>query len=266
MDASFEIEKRRSYSRKKFRIIFLLSVGIFFLSLLGVLKLATIYQVKNVEISGNKRLDHEVLSRGLKEFVLSDLENDNFFLKFLGGDNFLVWYFSDWSKFLNNNSNLANLEAQFDFLKSSILFNVIEQDPWALWCNKNNCFWFDEKGVILENAPLVSGKLIYKIQDDSERSLSIGDSILLNKIFRDNLMAVISLLKESKLFIEKITLDRINFQEISVYLENGLRLDFSLRFKFNLTKNDFNALLQKIKYQNLEYVDFRVENRIYYKP
>ena len=271
MDPNYlEVQRRKNHSNKKFRIIFFIASGLFLLSLIGIFKIISVWKVDNIEITGNQRVSSEKIKNDLSLYLETTLRESNFILKFLGTDNLFIWVSADWNEFLKNNASLASLESRFNLLEKSVSFEIKESSPWAIWCAEDNCFWFDEFGKIIEVAPDTYGKLLLKVEDNSKRDLSIGDLILKNKIFALNLVKILSLLKDSKLPINKIILNRMELAELSVFLENGPRIDFSLRFGFSLDKNEFISMIQKINQpggggQNLEYIDLRVENRIYYK-
>jgi len=127
------------------------------------------------------------------------------------------------------------------------------------------CWWFDEKdGIILSEAPLTAGRLIYKISERSGSALKIGSKILPSQLF-SNLKKIVFELDELDIIAENFGFDRI-LQEFTVVTREGAELIFSLRF--DPTANTLPAvaeLLRKTPLTAVRRLDLTVENKIYLK-
>src|SRR3989344_4034092 len=131
MDSNYlEIQRRINYSNKKFRIIFIIIFGLFLFSLIGILKLIIIWKIEKIEVMGNERISKEKIISDINKFISeTNTKGNNLILRFLGQDNLLVWYYSDWNNFFKNNSSLASLSYSFNFLNRSVSFNIKERSP-----------------------------------------------------------------------------------------------------------------------------------------
>jgi len=139
------------------------------------------------------------------------------------------------------------------------------------------CFWFDEDGVIFERAPDAEGSVIRIVHDYSQEHLGPGSTILPAR-FVPNLFSIFRVLAASGVGVAEVRLDDLDLEEIRVATYDGLpagqvgpTLYFSLRFPADnalavmrsLTGGSSSSIAAGL--HKLEYIDFRVENRAYYK-
>ena len=131
--------------------------------------------------------------------------------------------------------------------------------------NETSCWWIDKKGVVLAEAPFLEGNLINKIGDYSERQLKIGEVVLKNNLF-DNLVEIFNVLNESSLKAKSLKIEDIELEEVVVDPLNNFFpiIYFSLRNSPNFSLAAFEYL-NGIGLKNVQYIDLRVENRVYYK-
>ena len=72
-------------------------------------------------------------------------------------------------------------------------------------------------------------------------------------------------IKASGLTVEEIALHDIGLEEVDVSTYNGPVIYFSLRFNAMEDLPVLQQLLAKPNFNSLQYIDFRTENRAYYK-
>ncbi len=169
---------------------------------------------------------------------------------------------------------------------------VTERQPFAIWCEmphyaarvdaagvgnatstagdlgnpitNEECFWFDASGTLFEKAYDTEGSALFAVHDYSQAGLGLTQQILPN-IFITNFMSILDVVKQSGLTVKEIALKDLNLQEIDVATYEGPDVYFSLRFSAANDLPVLTNLMAKPGFAKLQYVDFRVENRAYYK-
>jgi hypothetical protein len=145
----------------------------------------------------------------------------------------------------------------------------IDEEGAGIICRQNfgGCFYFNKDGIIFKDAPMTSGSLIIIIQDYSNRNYELGNQIL-EKSFIDIILEINkNLFSEIGLKILSFSINSYPIEELKAITNEGWYVLFSLKRDI---KNQLLVLKvglnEKIKDRtNLQYVDLRIENRIYYK-
>lgn len=171
---------------------------------------------------------------------------------------------------------LAAVSISKNYFGHSINISVTEREPFAIWCEmpqmdaagnpaaNETCFWFDASGVIFEKAFDTEGSALLAVHDYSQAGLGLAQKILPDA-FIANFMSIADVLKQSGLAVKEVALKDISLQEIDVSTYGGPDVYFSLRFGAADDLPVLQNLMAKPNFKNLQYVDFRVENRAYYK-
>lgn len=267
------------FSEKKIKKSFFrkIKIGAVILALIilaGTLFYLTVYsslfKIKNIEIiqSDNaEKVDVDRLFEDYKEFLI----NQSKISAFLGADNILSWKDSLAGEFLKNYNKLNKFEIQKDFINKQIKITVEGRQKFGVWCKiqqeesaLKDCYWFDKKGVIFDNAPYVEGELMYKISDFSKRNSKIGDAIISQEMFL-NLLKIFEIMNQSGITVKSFAIKNLEFQEIETNSDLAPKIYFSLKLNPSFTLPAFQNL-KKIGMDKVDYIDFRVENRAYYKP
>jgi cell division septal protein FtsQ len=262
-----EIQRRRLRRRRKiiagavFICVYFLGVG-----LLWFILWSPVLRVKNFELLGSGGVSREDLFNLLRWQVM-----DRQWKHFLGFDNILVWPESLPPEKLKYLPALKSLKIHKDYREGLLRITILERSPFGIWCfvkpEVPECFWFDEEGVILSRAPLAEGSLIPAVNDYSRGGLGVGAKILAeNQI--PNLFSIFRVLAAARLGIKEIRLEDIALWEVRVSTYEGPELYFSLRFP----ADGAFAVLQSLRspsgtaaFDKLDYIDFRSENRAYYR-
>lgn len=226
-------------------LLFLISLGIFFL--------LPKFEIKTIEISGNKEITTEEIKNIL---VYKNI--------------FLVTEERIKSDLLKNFPQIFELTVSKNLPRREIRISVKEREEFGIVCQEisRNCFYIDKYGIIFKEAPQTSGSLIILIKDYSNRNYKIGE-----KIFEPEQMTFISEIKE-KLWND-INLRVVDFSVLSFPCEDlKVITSESWYILFNLQKKAadqlaaLKAVLEekiKDKRSELEYIDLTIENRVYYK-
>lgn len=161
---------------------------------------------------------------------------------------------------------LASVEVEKDFFSRAVNIKVEERTPFAIWCwvsgGGDDCFWFDKEGIIFAPAPAGEGVLWKSVYDSAPRQGKIGDNVLDDDL-RENLFKIFSVIDSAGIPVLKFEVDSSFKQEIGALSLAGPKLLFSLRLDPGFTAEPLESL--KDKFLSLEYVDFRSENKVFYK-
>ncbi len=146
---------------------------------------------------------------------------------------------------------------------------IEERDPFGIWCfgkadTSPSCAWFDGEGVLFEQALNAEGALVRTVRDYSRSPISLGQRVLPANFFV-NLRSVFDALDLGGIHAREVALSDIELQEVEVRTFEGPRILFSIRFPAENTLSVIKSLKEKVNFAALENLDFRVENRAYYR-
>ena len=159
---------------------------------------------------------------------------------------------------------LAGATIEKDWLNRSINITVQERERLGIWCiDGENCYWLDGDGVVFEEAPATEGSLILKVYDSQTADLRLGFPVIEDR-FINNLTGILKNLGKLDAAIRKISLDR-KLQELKVETYEGADILFSIRFDPAPNIESFQKLFETLDLRKIDYVDLRIDNRIYYK-
>ena len=146
---------------------------------------------------------------------------------------------------------------------------IRDEQEIGIICKENtgNCFYFNKDGIIFKDALLTSGGLILLIKDYSEKDYRLWDKIL-DKSFLDILLyAKDELFSKMSLRAASFDIESFPIEILRVVTNESWYILFSLKrdIKSQLLALKV-ALDEKIENRmSLQYIDLRIENRIYYK-
>lgn len=267
-------KKRRKYfwSVAIFLAVYFVLLGIF----IFIVRLPA-FQASEIKIEGESAVSQTDVMNLLEASIInqnSSLTAAHSGLKaLLGFKNMLIWPDALSTSTLAIIPRLAGITISKDYLFHTITVVVTERQPFAVWCLMNaapsagggeQCFWFDNQGVAFESTLETQGGAIFIIHDYTQHKLAVNQPVLSDD-FVHNLVSIVTVLKESGLQIKEIALNNISLQQIDVTLESGPALHFSLRFPATDDAPVLKSLIEKPGFDKLQYVDFTVENRAYYR-
>lgn len=279
IDIHFSSEKKKKKTRG--RLILGVSLGVALLLLIaGSLYAAQKYKVfavQDIRIEGNSATASADIINAFKERI----RGGSFFQRMLGEENILSWPTVSNEKDIRMLPALISLSLTKDYAKRTISLSAVERTPYGIWCTHQKdaapesgdsaqpqmdrtCAWFDKDGVIFMPSLHVEGMLIKKVDDYSGRSLPWLSKIL-PPAQAPHLFEIFALLDAASLPIEEIRFDSAENQEVSAKLKGGPALLFSLRFSPSHVLPVLKDLSSRPDFRQISYIDFRVENRAYYK-
>lgn len=269
-------EKQRKKKERRRRLWWLVAVVLVFgagLFAAWIVGRSPIFHIDRFVVTGNQAVAQGDVVTLLQA---SMSRHRTFLVSLLGMGNMLVW-----PKFLATADvalipQLADVALVKNYADHTLTAAVTERVPLAIWCempptdaNGNPsgdepCFWFDDTGTLFQKAFDTEGSELFAVHDYAQTGLGIGGKILPD-LFVPNLISILDTMSASGLTIKEIALNNLALQEIDVSTYNGPALYFSLRFSAAEDVPVLAELIQKPNFNSLQYVDFRTENRAYYK-
>lgn len=262
-----EKEKRRKKIKTK---IFVFFTAVFILaaasSAVYAVGYSGLFKIKKISVSGLSGVSAERFEAEFKDFLIQNSKLS----AFLGAGNILSW-FGDTSEFFKKYPQFSRFSVKKDFFKREIIIKTEERNKFGLWCLKgveeaaNKCFWFDKNGIIFLEAPIVETELLRKVNDYTGRYFKIGDSILSQNL-AENLTGIFIVIDKAGIASKTLDLNDIGLEEVVLEpLAGTPKIYFSLKFNSEFAISAIKELKESGKWPVLKYVDFRSENRAYYK-
>lgn len=276
-------EKRRRASQKRFYLV-LTSIIVFFVALIFISRINGINVVR-VEVSGNKIIDVPDIQKIAEEEI-----NGNYFLFIPKSNYFLVpknkiknSLFQEYPRL--NEINIKVSENQ------TLALEVKERDTQFTWCGEDlpregirpeevKCYFTDAEGFVFDESPYFSSDVYFRFYGDLE-----GESLSTypkgRYISKD--MDKLVLLKEAVDDLDLTTSSYYKNPEgyFELYLASAIRPPSAPKVIFELDKDsDVEFMVENLrsaiyaepleqeldtKYEDLEYLDLRFGNRVYYK-
>lgn len=257
------------------RVVFYLLLILFLGITAYILIFSAFMRVENCVLSGTNELPHGDVLKKAK----GSLEGN--FFGFIPRDNFFMVSGKKISRELTAEfKKIKNVEVKKIF-PQSVIINITERKSLIVWCSGppdgeagGPCYILDEQGYAytgtdLDSPEVVQNNLI-KIIDTSARPVILGEKILSEEYMR----CLINLREEiEKASIVGITSEwttpSIVAEELEISTQEGWKIFFSAKITpgkaIRTLKTFLEEEMDSEKRGKLEYVDLRVENKVYYK-
>lgn len=263
------IQAKRDRQRQRIRrLIYVFFAGLFLIAITWIFLRSPIVRLRSLEIDGNRQMSDRDVMILLQSRVFKMPS-----MRFLGFRNLIAWPEEVSAEDLKLFPGVKSVSIEKKYSEGKITVRVVERETYGIWCFMNydfpRCVWFDLEGVALERAPFAEGSLITQVSDFAQDSPRLNARVIPAK-FIPPLFSIFRVLEESGLRVLAIHLKNLDLQELSVITAEGPRLLFSLRFPAENTLGVLRSLRAETSpgakpFRELEYVDFRVEHRAYYK-
>lgn len=166
---------------------------------------------------------------------------------------------------------IAAVRVSRKFFTKEIMVTITERQTAGIACGKkenSSCFYFDDSGVLFADAPVITGASVLVIKDDNlppPAALPFGQ-------YAKEAIAFIRDAKQATRDSAGVTILSFSFTneygDIEAVTLGGYAILFSMeRDASSQARIVKNILAVEIKEQaeKLDYIDLRVENRVYYK-
>lgn len=263
----YRLRKRKPFYRKKFfwfgTLILLFLSGAFYLAIFfpG-------FQIKQIQVIGAKEISSEEIQNLAQDYIARD------FLFFSSKSIFFANTKEIKQVLLQRFLLIANVNLKRKF-PNKLVVEVEERKPVAIFCQQDSqqnsefvrkCFFMDKKGVIFE-------ELLEEIEENKNNYLIIinlgfkegllGREVIKREILNKSL-EIREHLKEKMTYIVQAKEDKLIVRTIE-----GWEIYFSSRDDISRQIFNLSVVLEEKfpeqKRKNLEYIDLRFGNRIFYK-
>jgi hypothetical protein len=275
--------RRKQKTRRKyvwgsagFLAIYFLMLGVFYLVVES-----PAFQVKKIVIVGASTVPTStVMDLALASVTNRDLElggaHDGL-RALLGFHNMFLWPDALPAGTIAAVPRLAGVTISKDYFLHTITITVTERAPFAVWCampaagaaagdasSSEQCYWFDSRGVAFARTFDTQGGAILVLHDYANDPVALGKAILPVE-FMPNLISIVNVLKESSLDVSELTLRDVSLQQVDATTADGPVIHFSLRFLADPDLAVLQSIMAKPDFKKLEYIDFTVKGRAYYR-
>ncbi len=268
-------EKRKR--RRKIIILFSIFFGLYAVILGGswIIIRSTVFRIQHTTVTGNDQTSDQDIVDALRARAL--VGGWGPMKALLSFRNMLAWPDKLDATGLALLPAVKSVTVEKDYGTRSLNIKVEERKPYGIWCVgtpggdviepdqvPGECAWFDDGGVVFQKAVGAEGSLIFAVHDYSQHKLNLGAKVLPEE-FLSGLFSIFQVLKKSDVNTQEVRLNDLALEELEVRTYNGPKLYFSLRFPADNDLVALNDLSAKPGFAKLQYLDFRVENRVYYK-
>ena len=255
--------KRRRVRRLLFWGGILLALGLLIVGILWVVVRSNLFKVRDINIIGATYIASDDIREFLKLHVAQGPVTS-----LLGSENIFAWPDGFSENNLRDLPAVSSLQIKKNYFGHSVSVTITERKRLGIWCfaevDPEQCFWFDANGTLFMPGYSAEGNLIPVLDDHSRKPLALGENVLEAR-FLPNLISIFSALKSIRLSIREVRLNDLGREEIEADTNDGLKLLFSLRFPAAGVPDAIAAVQKITPLSQLQYIDFRVENKVYYK-
>lgn len=214
-------------------------------------------EIQQINVSGLKKVDAKVIDERIQEQL---------------NRTWLSYAKPQKNIFLFDGDGLrASLLAQFPALKDvtidkdpmhAITFTFVEREPLGIWCFKNDCRYFDDEGALWGQPVRSSGFLLLTVNDQRERDKSIDLEFL------EAVKHVHRGFQGIHVGLRNVTIPADRLREFQADTSKGYPVMMSLDSDLEKQMQVFRIFIEKKaadKNFRPQYVDLRIDGRIYYK-
>ncbi|MFH1189048.1 MAG: hypothetical protein V1652_04375 [bacterium] len=216
-------------------------------------------------VEGSKLFAEDVV----REQVGGILRNKNIFARILGDENILSWRNSTVTDIPAIFSpNIAEIDIERNLFQRTVLVVLREREKKAVWCiakdGEEQCMWVSEEGWLLGSAPFFEGRVIPIVHERSYRDVVKGEAVISPQEMK-NFLHAFQLLEEVGVTPISIIVENMRFKEFEIETGEGQKFYFSFLFDPLYTESVVRSLEDSEEWKTIDYVDLRVENKVYYK-
>lgn len=262
MEEIYEFKHQKKKASWRLPII-LLIVGLFLIGVSYFLLYSKFMKVNEFKIEGISTIDKNTLF-GL---LAAEVIRGESWRAFFGQDNLIFWLGVKNDSLKEKIPLLADLKLKTNLWEQRVEISVLERQFKGIWClvKSQQCFIFDKEGVVFNVAPLAEGNLLLKVNDESNRSINLGQLVLPDFSWFEKMFIVLDMIKKEEMLPADIRIKDINLREWEAAIFNGPRFIFSFESIPENLSEIIKSLKNQLNFSKLYYIDFRIPGRIYYR-
>jgi len=242
--------------------IFSAGVGLWFL------RNGSFMKIDEIKVSGTRMVPPE----DIISLIKSKNARHGGFLGFILPENHRLAYKNDeelTSLIKTQFPRVKEITIKKDYENRAISVAVSERHEKITWCADEGearyCFWLDEEGFVIGEAPDSKGELVFVISDKTGRKISIGTETIDQEKLQ-NLLESAKMTKNFGWATKEITIDDPLFKEASIIVSSGQKIFVSLEQNSAVSGRPIlETLIASDKWPEVEYVDLRIDGKGFYK-
>lgn len=218
--------------------------------------------VREIRVEGVRLADHEKMKA-----VLTETAGTNALRAWFGSDLLPFWLFLDVPEtFLAAYPMFREVDITTDIFSRTITVRASERELYGVWCiSGGECYAFDREGIVFGRAPATYGTLVTKVTDARSAPFSFGETVLSDTAWRTHMLTTLKVVRASQLTPKTIVVREPALREWEVTLVEGPVMKFSFTFVPERLDETLSTLSHRVDFRALTYLDFRVQDRLYYK-
>ncbi|MBS3903301.1 MAG: hypothetical protein KGZ30_02935 [Anaplasmataceae bacterium] len=257
--------QRKTWRRyHRLRVIgLLILVALLFIGSYWIIVSSELMRFGNLKVVGTNHLDEEDI-RILLEYRIPARKP---IPALLGYSHFWVWPNRWEGDDLKELPHIRSITFRPNYKERQLIVEVEERNFLGIWCTNPaggaDCLWFDKEGVGFEHALRPDGYLIFNVNDQSTSTKQLGGKMTKDEQFK-HILIIEDMLRQTKASYRRLEILPTS-EEAFVELRNGPTLQFSLNFPSRYAADVLSSLKRREIFSNLSYIDFRTQNKVFYK-
>ncbi|HEX8974556.1 MAG TPA: FtsQ-type POTRA domain-containing protein [Patescibacteria group bacterium] len=222
--------------------------------------------ITNIAVQGTSDLDPQMLRSTIES------SQQGKFLNLIPKNNFLLIRTGPLENMLKDDFKKIRSVSVSKKFPDTLQISIEERQALMVWCSSDQCYLIDESGKAYMpadfNSPQIVQNNLVKIADNSNTTVSVDDDVL-DDAHIQYVLKIKDALRGLGFNAAEYYMPSRVAGEIDVKTDQGIGIYFSSDFPLDSAINAFALVLKKQisndQKNNLEYVDLRSENRVFYK-
>ena len=268
--SSEPVYRNPMFPKKTWQLFIIERFSLFSLLLLLIILIVTyiffyspIFAIKNVDIQSTENIPAQLIKKNYVDWQMA--QNKLFVLR----QSNIFLFSRSWLK--------KNISQKFDpqelrmskKLPHTLQIEIKEKNPSLVWITQEKYYYLEKNGLASQEADkdrLIAG--LPQIYDESNADLKVGEQIIKKEVVQFILNLKEKMPEETGINIASFSAPTRIAPQINVKTEKGFAIYFDpqrdAEAQISKLKRTIDELL-KNKLDSLQYIDLRMENRVYYK-
>lgn len=250
------------------RFLYWLSLLIFIGAIIYILFFSQFLAVSEIKLDGLSRVDNQAL----ESFIADQLAGKYFEL--IPKNNLILIGKKNISQVILDKFKLIEDVRIKKIFPNVLSISIAERDPQLILCSRGNCFVIDERGVAFAEADPDANQLgendLFTLRNDGDKEITAGSEIL-DPSYLKYLADIREKLKNDiGVDIEReMKTPQLVSGDIRVTTQEGWLVYFDKNIpipkEIEMLKVVLSEKIPQDQRNNLEYIDLRTDNKVYYK-